>query len=141
MEEVQEGAVGEGRQGEGKQENRDADDAQDETAPAQRGFKWNVWVAHGGDQQEESPENPSYPEKRAKNDERNRQADGKDAVEAGRDGVEDVAAVQLPSGDEIQRGDEEANPAGYQHRVGRGVAEGRNQGIPVRQQCMQQTDG
>ena len=49
VEEVQEGAIGEGRQGEGHQQDSEADDAQDETAPAQAGFKWNLWVAHGGD--------------------------------------------------------------------------------------------
>ena len=77
MEEVHEGAVGEGRQSEGHQQNSEADDAQDETATAQSGFAWNLWVAHGGDEQEESPENPAHPVEDAGNEQNKRQADGK----------------------------------------------------------------
>ena len=50
---------------------------------------------------------------------------------AGRDGIEDVAAVELAAGDQVQRGDEEADPAGDEHRMGRDAIKGGNVGIPM----------
>ncbi len=62
------------------------------------------------------------------------------AVQPGRERVENVSAVELAAGDEIQRGDEEADPSGHEHRMRRSLMERGNDGFH-HQQTMQQLDG
>ena len=62
-------------------------------------------------------------------------------VRPGREGVEDVAAIELSAGDEIERSDEEADPAGDQDGVGSDVVKGRGGGIPLEQEGMEEADG
>jgi hypothetical protein len=59
----------------------------------------------------------------------------------GRDGVENVSAVELAAGNQVQRGDEEADPSGDQHGVRRDVGKVGDGGVPVHQQRVDQADG
>ena len=56
-------------------------------------------------------------------------------MEARRKRVEDVAAVELAAGNEIERGDEEADPAGDEDGMWRGLIEGGDGGVPVGEEC------
>src|ERR1017187_41675 len=100
---MHEGAVVEGSRRERQQEKRDANHAQDEAAPLQTGLEGNIRMAHGGDHEEQAPENPADPIDSAGQEKREWQADGKDAMYARRNGVENVAAVQLSAGNQVKR--------------------------------------
>ena len=80
---------------------------------------------------------PADPEDGSREEEEEGQEIGHEAVQARREGVEDVSAVELAAGDEIERGDEEADPAGDQDGVGRGLVEGGDGGVPVGENVVQ----
>ena len=74
-------------------------------------------MAHARKHEDEGPENPAGPVEDAEDEERGDDAAAGPAVDCGRDGIEDVAAIELAGGDEVERGDEEAHPGGDQDRV------------------------
>ena len=62
-------------------------------------------------------------------------------MRAWRDGIENVAAVELAAGDQVQRGDEQTNPSCDKQRVGRSVVEGGEGWLPAQQQGVDEADG
>ena len=141
VEEVHERVLVKGHGGEGEDENREGDDGEEDAAAVELRLEGHLGVTHGGDEEEEAPEQPTNPEESSGEEEQEGQDVGKDAVEFGGDGVEDVAAIELAAGDEVERGDEEADPSGYEHRVRGNVLEGRGLRIPVHEQGVDEADG
>ena len=60
---------------------------------------------------------------------------------AGPDGVEDVSAIELAGGQQIERGNEETHPAGDEHGVADHESEGGYAGMHPREQGMNEADG
>ena len=52
-----------------------------------------------------------------------------------------MAAVELAAGNQVQRGDEQADPAGDKHRVRRDVVERWERGVPMQSEGVEQADG
>ncbi len=77
-------------------------------------------MAHRGDKEQECPQYPAYPIEESTDEENGRDDPGGPLVQPRREGVEDVATVELTCWNEIEGGDEESYPAGDQD----GVAEG-----------------
>ena len=98
-------------------------------------------MTQGGDEQEDTPEEPTDPVDGSREEEEEGQEIGHEAMQARREGVEDVSAVKLAAGNEIERGDEETDPAGDEDGVGRGLVERGNGGVPVGEKVAQQLDG
>jgi len=79
-------------------------------------------IVDGGDaeeakaEEESGPDKPAVPEEIAEGNEGDREKESGKTVEAGVDGAEDVAAVELPGWEEIQRGGEQADPGGAAYR-------------------------
>ena len=117
VEEVHEGAVVEGCGGEGEEEDDDADDAEHDAAAAEAGLDRHAGMTHGGNHEEDAPENPADPEDGSGDEEHEGQEAGEEAVQARGERVEEMAAVELAAGDEIEGCDEEADPAGDQDGV------------------------
>src|ERR1035437_7652410 len=141
VEKVHERAVVERRCGEGEQEKHDTNDAEDEAATLQPGFEWDVRVSHGGNHEEQAPEDPAHPEDRSGNEQRERKADSENPVQAGRDGVENMSAIELAAGDQVKRSDEQTDPPGHQYRVRRNVVKQGNRGVPLHKESVEEADG
>ena len=74
-------------------------------------------MAHGRQEHHESPEAPANPIEEAAENEQTRQALGGRAVCTRQDCVQDMATVELAGGNQVERGDEEADPSGNEDRV------------------------
>ena len=98
-------------------------------------------MAHGRNEEDEAPENPADPVEDARNEKRDGQNQGHGTMYARRDGVKDVSAVELGGRDEVERGNEQADPACDENRMVRGVRKGRNAGLDVREKAVHQGDG
>ena len=62
-------------------------------------------------------------------------------MEARRDGVEDVSAIELAAGDEVERSDEESDPSGEEYGMRGDAVEGWDGGVPVGDEGMDQVEG
>src|ERR1035441_5474941 len=102
VQEVHDGVVEEGSGSEGEQEDCDADDSHYQTAAAEAGFDGNLRMTHGRNQEEGAPEDPAHPEDCSGHEKHEGEKGGKNLVNTGRNGVEDVSPVQLTAGDEVQ---------------------------------------
>ena len=141
VEEVHEGVLVEGHGGKGEDEDDKGDDAEEDTVGMEFWLDGDLGMAHGGDEEEESPEEPTDPEEGSGEEEQEGQDVGAEAVEFGGDGVEDVSAVELTAGNEIEGSDEEADPSGDEDGVGGDVFEGGSLGVPANEQGMEDADG
>jgi len=86
-------------------------------------------VTHGGDEKDQTPEYPTNPAEEAGDQERGGDGVGEGAVQAGRECVEDVSTVELAAGNEVERGDEQADPAGDEDGMMSGQLEGGGSGM------------
>jgi hypothetical protein len=80
-------------------------------------------TAHGGNDQERSPQDPADPEEEAAGQKNHGQGERDPAVPARGEGEEQVTAVELAAGDEVEGGDEQADPAGDENRMADGLSE------------------
>ena len=114
-----EGSVG------GGQEQDDEAEGDEGVVPAfERLVAGDEGMAHAGGEEDGGPENPADPEEEASEQKSDGQEKTQATMDARRDGVEDVSAIELAGGHEIERSDEEADPAGDQDRMAEGVCEG-----------------
>jgi len=141
VEEVHEGVLVEGHGGEGEDQDGEGDDAEEDAIGIEFWLRGNFGVAHGGNEEEESPEEPTDPEEGSGEEEEEGQNVGAEAVEFGGDGVEDVTAVELPTGNEVEGSDEEADPSGDEDGVWGDVIEGGGLGVPADEQGVEDADG
>ena len=81
-------------------------------------------MAKRRDEEKGSPEEPADPVDGSGEEEEKGQDVGEQAVQARRERVEDVAAVELAAGDQVERGDEQADPARDEDGMWRGLIEG-----------------
>ena len=125
--------MSEGGEGESQDEDYEGNEAEERASGAQRNGGGNSGVtAHGWDEEHESPQRPADPEEETEQEKRGGRDAGGPAMGARRQGVEKMAAVELPGGDEVERGDEEADPAGDEDGMAEGMFEGR--GVEKRRQ-------
>ena len=122
---VQERALGEGGKGKGQDEDDEGQATQENASPAERtGGGYFGMAPHGWDEEQQSPESPADPEEDAEKEKNRGRETGGPAMGAGRQGVEKMAAIELAGGDEVERGDEEAHPAGDEDGMAECVFEG-----------------
>ena len=133
---MEDGAVGEWRVGEGQHQNGQSQDAEPEAFGAERPIDGDARVPHGWNEQERAPEDPAYPEEESAEQKRDRHEKGEAAMHAGREGVEDVSAIELACGHEVERSDEEADPSGDQDGMPDGQCKGRSGWIELRQEAV-----
>lgn len=98
-------------------------------------------MAQRGDEEEDAPEEPADPIDGSGEEEEEGQKIGHEAMEARRESVEDVSAVKLAAGEEIEGGDEESDPARDEDGVRGGLIERGDGGVPVGENAAQQVDG
>lgn len=106
-----------GIRGERQEEDSGGEEGKAEAARADGGLIDDGRTPESGDQEEDSPEDPAGPIKIAKGDEGDGEDLGEAAVEGTGEGVENVAAVELTNGKEIERGGEQADPGGAGYRM------------------------
>jgi len=114
---VQDGRAGKWCCGKGECEDRYGDRTEQDSLTVQRLVAEHTGMAHGRDEQEQTPKNPANPEEDSCEDECDRQDESQAAMQARRDGVKDVSAVELPAGNQVQRSDEETDPTCDENRV------------------------
>ena len=141
VEQLQERVVVEGSGRKGEDEEDEAADAEDGAGWGQIGDLGDFWMAQRGDEEKDAPEDPADPVDGSGEEEEEGQDVGQQAMQARGERVEDMAAVELAAGDEIERGDEEADPAGNENGMRRGLIEGGDGGVPVGKKMAQQADG
>jgi hypothetical protein len=102
----------------GGHETEEKDEKSKKGSPTARGVEGSG-IVYGSDaeethaEEERTPHIPALPEtEEAERDESDREKDGGVTVKAGAEGTEDVAAVELGNGEEIDRSGEEADPGG-----------------------------
>jgi hypothetical protein len=115
----------------GGHEAEDEDDQRDDGAEAAGGVEW-LGVEDGDeaeeadDEEERAPNVPAGPEmKRGERDEDEWKDPRRVAVKARAQRAEDVAAVELRGGEEIERSGEEADPGGAAYRMKKNVRDRR----------------
>jgi hypothetical protein len=115
---VEEAEAFEGLVGSGEDEDEEADGDEGVVPALDVAEIGHEGVAHGGHHEDDGPEDPADPILDAENEERDDDEAVADLVGGGGDGIEDVAAVELAGGDEVERGDEDSHPACDQDGMG-----------------------
>ena len=103
--------------GSGENEDDEAYGRQGEVPRLDPAIVRNRRVAHAGHHEDERPEDPADPAEDAKNEERRDDEAMRDLVRGRGECVDDVAAIELSGGDEVERGDEQAHPTGDEDGV------------------------
>ncbi len=109
-----------GKRGKGKSQEQDgrADGDEREVPGFEFGGFGNAGMAHAGHEEDTGPDDPANPEEEAESDEDGDYDTGAELLLVWKDGVEDVAAVKLAGGDEVDSGNEETHPAGNEDWMG-----------------------
>ena len=118
VDDVEETVALEGFEGAGEEQDQETDGDQGVLPLCEVKGVDDARMAHSGRHQDEAPEHPASPTDDAEDDQGYDDEARGPAVQVGRDGVEDVAAIELPGGNEIERGDEQADPTGSEDGMG-----------------------
>ena len=118
MDDVQQAVALEGFEGAGEEQDQETEGDQSVLPLCETKGVHDAGVAHARRHQDEAPKHPAGPTDDAEHDQGCDDEARRPAVKVWGDGVEDVAAVELSGGNEIERGDEQADPTGGEDGMG-----------------------